>query len=293
MGAKTAVILGYGFTGQAIDRVLSEAGYRTIGVRRDWDGKEDENVASEPLEANITDRESLKALPEDPDVVINCVAAGSRGDTERYRKIYYEGSGNLLDWARSNSPDHVIWTSSTAVYGQQKGGWVTEESETDPDSETGQILVGTEDRYRSAQSDAFFDATILRLTGIYGEGRARALDRFLEGKTSLTLAKANKYLNMIHRNDIARTIARLFESDIGNDVFNVTDNEPVARRRFYHWLCQKLDEPLPEITGGDTQHPPANKRVSNQKLHDHLDLSLTYPTFREGYTHILEKRNLL
>lgn len=293
MDSRTAVIIGYGFTGQAIDRKLNDEGYRTIGVRRDWEGKQDENVASEPLEADITDRESLENLPEDPAVVINCVAAGSRGDVDRYEKVYYEGSGNLLDWARSHDPDHVIWTGSSSVYGQQKGGWVTEESETDPDSETGQILVKTEERYRSAQSNANFDATILRLTGIYGEGRARTLDRFLDGDYNLTLAKANKYLNMIHRDDIAKTIARLLESKAGNDVFNVTDDKPVTRRRFYHWLSQKLDEPLPKISGGDTQHPRANKRVSNQKLHDHLNLSLNYPTYKEGYTHILEERDLL
>lgn len=292
MSPKEAVILGYGFTGQSIDRILSNSGYRTVGVRRNWDGKTDQAEHYEPLEANITDRTSLGNLPEDPDVVVNCVSSGSRGDVSRYRKVYHEGSRNLLDWARSNRPGHVVWTGSTSVYGQQKGAWVRETDELNPESEAAEVLVETEELYRTAQSDDSFDVTILRLSGIYGKGRARSLDQFLD-QDSLTLSKANKILNMIHRDDVARTIAKIVEENAGGETFNVTDDEPVTRRRFYFWLSQRLDHPIPQIEGGGTEHPRGNKRVSNDKLHEHLELSLKYPTYREGYGHILQDRGLV
>ncbi|MFB6344728.1 MAG: NAD-dependent epimerase/dehydratase family protein [bacterium] len=293
METKKAVIIGYGFTAQSIDAALNQRDYDVVGVRRNWAGNEEDNVSSETIEANLTDRSSLDDLPPSPEIVINCASAGSRGDTERYEDVYLRGAKNLLDWARDNNPDHILWTGSTSVYGQQNGDWVTEESETDPQRETGRILVETEECYRSARSDGGFETTILRCTGIYGEGRARSLDQFLNGDNTLSLDKANKYLNMINREDIAHTVATLLEQSVGNETFNVTDNEPVTRRHFYVWLSQQLDRPLPKLSGRGSQHPRGNKRVSNAKLHEYLNLSLNYPNYKEGYRPILRKRGLI
>jgi len=69
MSPKQAIILGYGFTGRAIDRAFNSRGYETFGVRRDWSDSGDENLHSEPLEADVTDPESLQDLPEDADVL--------------------------------------------------------------------------------------------------------------------------------------------------------------------------------------------------------------------------------
>ncbi len=88
--------------------------------------------------------------------------------------------------------------------------------------------------------------------------------------------------------DIGEAVAAIASAPKPGETFNVVDNEPTTRRKLYVWLSQKLDKPLPKLTGGGR---PSfhNKRVSNDKLLENYDFELEYPTFREGYTAILEK----
>lgn len=290
MSSRKALILGYGFTGQAIDRTLTAAGYETLGVRRNWSGKRDENLHSQPFEADITEPETLHDLPDDVDVVVNCVGVGTRGDAERYREVYHEGSRNLLDWASTVEPELVLWTGSSSVYGKRDGAWVDESSELQPDSEAAEWLVKTENLYRDAAEEGL-PAQTFRVTGIYGPDRSRPLRTFESGVVSLSLEEANYYMNMVHRTDIGRAVAAVAEDPQPGETFNLVDDEPVTRRRFYVWLSQQLGEPLPKISGG-TSVSYANKRVSNEKFVDTYDFEFEYPTFREGYEEIIEESEL-
>ena len=61
-------------------------------------------------------------------------------ESRAYRQIYLNGARNLLDrFAETN----LLFTSSTSVYAQRDGSWVTEESETNPARETGWLLLGS------------------------------------------------------------------------------------------------------------------------------------------------------
>lgn len=286
MPQPKALIIGYGFTGQSIDRALNEAGFETIGVRRDWSDKESQNLNSEPLEANITKPETLKNLPENCDIVVNCVSAGARGDTQRYQEVYREGSKNLLEWLENQSNELVIWTGSSSVYGDREGDWVDEESDLQPESDAAEILVETENLYRQAAGDNDVPTLIFRVSGIYGPGRARTLRKFQKGNVNLSLDEAHYYMNMIHRTDIGRAVAKVAENPIAGETYNIVDNKPVTKRKFYVWLSQKLDHPLPKITGGGLPDYK-NKRVSNQKFRSEFDFEFHYPTYREGYETIL------
>jgi nucleoside-diphosphate-sugar epimerase len=290
MSPKQAIILGYGFTGRAIDRAFNSRGYETFGVRRDWSDSGDENLHSEPLEADVTDPESLQDLPEDADVLVNCVSSGSRGDPDRYRKIYFEGSRNVLDWARSRNLELITWTGSSSVYGPRNGQWVDETSNLQPDSVAAEILVETEELYRKAHQEDDLPTVLFRVTGIYGPGRTRSFRKFRGGSVQLTLEEANYYMNMIHRKDIGRALVEAADDPQPGETFNLVDNKPVTRRKFYVWLSQKFDRPLPKISGG-TSTESSNKRVSNNKFLNHYDFEFDYPTFQEGYGEIIDQGN--
>ncbi len=177
MSQPQALIFGYGFTAQSMDRFLTEAGYETIGVRRDWTDEDTQNLNSQPLEADITRAETFEVLPRDPDVIVNSVSSGSRGDPERYRRVYLNGSRNLLDWADNQSTDVLIWTGSASVYGDRDGRWVDETTALKPDTEAAEILAETEQLYRDAVDKRNIPTVVLRLTGIYGRGRSRAIQK--------------------------------------------------------------------------------------------------------------------
>ncbi len=63
------------------------------------------------------------------------------GDAEAYRSAYLEGFLNVIAAAK---PRRSLFVSSTSVYAQKDGEWVTEESPADPPRDTGRILRDAE-----------------------------------------------------------------------------------------------------------------------------------------------------
>src|SRR5437762_6347861 len=100
----------------------------------------------------------------------------------------------------------MLFTSSTSVYAQRDGSWVTEESETKPARDTGRVLLETE----KVMLDR--GGTVARLSGIYGPGRSALLSKFLAGTAIIGLEK-NRFVNQVHRDDIASALFLLVSGD--------------------------------------------------------------------------------
>ena len=184
------------------------------------------------------------------------------------------GTRNLLDRFAETK---VLLTSSTSVYAQRDGSWVTEESETEPARETGGVLLETEKLVLQRRG------TVARLAGIYGPGRSTLLSKFLAG-TAIIDPGNDRFVNQVHRDDIASAIFFLLTRETQRtQIYNVVDDQPMLQTECYRWLAQRLDRPLPPIGKSTEQRKrgDSNKRVSNAKLRS-LGWTLQYPTFVEG-----------
>src|SRR5690349_7002760 len=62
------------------------------------------------------------------DAVIHCASSGG-GGAEMYRSVYLEGIRNLV---KVFPAAKFVFTSSTSVYAQRDGSWVTEGSDANP-----------------------------------------------------------------------------------------------------------------------------------------------------------------
>ena len=89
--------------------------------------------------------ENLGEWPEAIDYLVYCAAAGSR-DESVYRAVYLQGLRHVLAKVTSMKtlPKRIFFTSSTAVYHQNAGGWVDELSETSPAGFSGQVMLEAE-----------------------------------------------------------------------------------------------------------------------------------------------------
>jgi nucleoside-diphosphate-sugar epimerase len=126
---------------------------------------------------------------------------------------------------------------------------------------------------------------ILRCAGIYGPGRGYWLRQFLAGEAKMEGA-GERWLNMIHRDDVGAAIRAAFEQGTPGEVYNVVDEEPVQERTLFAWLAEQLGKPMPPSVAETVQpgrRAVTNKRVSNRKLKLALQCDLKYPSFREGY----------
>src|SRR5581483_2309639 len=118
------LIVGCGYVGIPLGAELMRRGHEVFGLRRTSTAAAELNAAGiRPVFGDITQAADLTHLPGPVDWVINTVAAG--GNASEYRRIYLEGTRRLLECLKSRPPRKFVYTSSTSVYGQNDGSWVT------------------------------------------------------------------------------------------------------------------------------------------------------------------------
>jgi nucleoside-diphosphate-sugar epimerase len=265
------LIAGCGYVGQATADLFHAAGWDVEG----WTASEESAAALSAkaypsCQVDISNCDQVAKRPGTFDAVIHC-ASSRGGGGESYRQIYLNGARNLLDrFAETN----LLFTSSTSVYAQRDGSWVTEESETNPARETGRVLLETEKLVLQRHG------TVVRLAGIYGPGRSALLSKFLAG-TAIIEPERDRFVNQVHRDDIASAIFFLLtRKPQRTQIYNVVDDQPMLQTECYRWLAQRLDRPLPPIgkSIGLRKRGDSNKRVSNAKLRS-LGWTFQYPTF--------------
>ena len=288
------VIVGCGYVGLELGRQLRRAGHEVTGVRRSDAGLDAvEGAGLEPHRADATDPGSLSSLP-DAEWVVFAASSGGRG-ADAARAVYVEGLENVIEEyaGRSSSPDRLVYTSSTGVYGDHDGAFVDEDTPIDPKTEKTEVLADAERIARETAADAGIDGTVARFAGLYGPDRYR-LDRYLTGPVT------EGYLNMVHRDDAAGAVA--FCLDLGvarGETVLVVDDEPVDKWAFADWLAAEcgvepppkrtIEERLadPDLSTAARRRIQTSKRCANDRLRE-SGYEFAYPTYREGYRPAIE-----
>lgn len=280
------LIIGCGYVGLPLGAELARHGHHVFGIRRNADSVlELKQRGIIPLVADITRRDEWEKIPGPFDWIVNTVSS-TKGGAEEYRAVYLEGTRHLLEWLSRQPLRKCIYTSSTSVYAQADGSWVTEESATEPASETSRVLVETEQLLLKATRERNFPGIILRVAGIYGPERGHLFQQYLRGEARLA-GDGERFINMIHRDDVVGAILVALEHGRAGEIYNAGDDEPVTQRDFFRWLSEKLKRPMPPPAGAEMasrKRGITNKRVANRKLRLELQCELKYPTFRQGYS---------
>ena len=268
------LIAGCGYVGEATADLFHKAGWAVQGWTHSAESAAKLGLKPYPVIAlDIADPHKVGARPENFDAVIHC-ASTRGGDVGLYRRVYLDGVRTLLDRFVGST---LVFTSSTSVYAQSDGSWVTEESETNPTRETSRILLETEELVLGS------GGIVARLAGIYGPGRSALLKKFLGGEATID-PKNDRFINQVHRDDIAAALFFLLDrqQSVGG-IYNVADGQPILQSECYRWLAKKLTRPAPPAgrSTSASKRGASNKRVSNAKLRG-LGWSPRYPSFAEA-----------
>ena len=209
----------------------------------------------------------------------------SKGGAEDYERIYFGGTRNIIDLMASAPPKKYIHVGSASVYAQNDGAMVKESSPTEPATDTGKILLRTEQLLLDSFSAQKFPVIILRVAGIYGPTRGHLFQQYLRDEAIID-GQGERLLNMIHRDDVIASIIAALKSGRPGEIYNVVDDEPVPQIHFFRWLSETLGKNMPPFgTAPAARKRGANSRkLVNRKLRMELGCQLRYPTFRQGYT---------
>ena len=269
------LIAGCGYVGEATADLFQSAGWNVEG----WVHSKESaaRLSVKPYSIRLLDVSQRGEIAKRAgvfDAVIHCASLRG-GDAEAYRQIYLHGARHLLE---TFPHAKILFTSSTSVYAQRDGSWVTEESEIKPLRDTSRILLEAEKLVLEK------GGIVARLAGIYGPRRSALLSKFLSGTATID-PNSDRFVNQVHRDDIAPALFLLLnrEAHESAQIYNVVDDEPILQSECYRWLAQRLNRSLPPIRKSEQprKRGDTNKRVNNAKLHQ-LGWTPDYPTFRDA-----------
>lgn len=194
---------------------------------------------------------------------------------------------------RRSLPRSLVYGSTSGVYGDCAGAWVTETRMPRPHTPRAHRRVDAEAAVRHFGRAAGVRVSILRIPGIYAPDREGGTPRarLLKG-TAVLQARDDVYTNHVHADDLARACLAALWRGWPQRVYNACDDTRLKMGDYFDLAADLYGLPrpprVPRDTAGD-QLPlmllsfmSESRRLDNDRLKKELRLKLRYPTVREG-----------
>lgn len=279
---KSVLIIGCGDLGTRLGMAMSSEGWEIYGIRRNVNHlpPQIKGIAIDLYRTEISPNWPRKNI----DYIVFCVAP-NREDKVDYKNLYCDGLKNVLNWLKQSQqqPKHLFVVSSTAVYAQDDGSWVNEDSPTMPSSSQGKNMFVME----QLAFNSNIPTTSVRLSGLYGPGRTYLINQARQGVFYPT--QPLLYTNRIYISDAANLMYKLINYHQAgyslNDYYIGVDDTPSSIQEVLTWLQEKLD--VSELRTQLTQRRAGSKKLSNKRAKS-IGWQPAYPSYKEGYEQILK-----
>ncbi|MCD6034909.1 MAG: NAD(P)-dependent oxidoreductase [Rickettsiales bacterium] len=207
-----------------------------------------------------------------------------RGDIVLWHYEKYLKHMHHLEW--------VGYLSTTGVYGDHQGAWVTETTPVNPPDGRLKRRVEAEQAWLATG----LPVHIFRLSGIYGPGRS-IIDQ-LQAGTAHRIDKPGQVFSRIHVEDIARILLASMDAPQPGSIYNCADDCPEAQATVVEYAASLLGiNPPPLVPFEEAELSPMarsfyanNRRVSNKKIKEELGVKLKYPDYKAGLKAIYSPR---
>lgn len=194
-------------------------------------------------------------------------------------------------------PSRIVAISTTGVYGDRGGEWVTEDAPPNPQVDRARRRYDMECQLRLWCEQRAVDLIILRVGGIYGPGRL-PLERIKNGVPILQEQLAPK-TNRIHAEDLADICVAAAQVDQRYRVYNISDGTDSNMSEYFLTLADYFGLPRPPqvdwaeaervMSAGMLSYLRESRRVSNARMLKELGVSLRYPDLVSGLQSCDEK----
>lgn len=282
----TLFCFGLGFTCGRLARRMGNAGWTTVGTKRNAGFVTGAGAAELKVFSGAAPIEGGDEVFDGITHVIASIPPGPEGDPALIHHRQHLLSLSSLKW--------VGYLSTPAVYGDRGGAVVHEDDAPNPGSVRGERRLAAERAWVEAFEGSGVSVQVFRLSGIYGPGRS-AIDQLRAG-TARIIDKPGQVFNRIHVDDIGSILLASMSRPNHGRIYNVADDEACPSGDVIQYAATLLGMDAPEPIPFDSADlsPMARsfysecKRLDTTRIKSELDVTLAYPTYREGLRSILD-----
>jgi len=267
------LIIGCGKLGTRLAEILHTAGHQVWALKR-----HPENLPGfiHPIQGGL---ECPPAIEWAEFTLIYVIVSPDDRTEKSYKTLYQENIPSLIDQLKNKDLAHqkLIFVSSTHVYSENTGKWVTQNTEVDGYDYRSKALI----RAEKSLLDSPLKTQIVRFSGLYDHNAKYLFSQLESGK----IDNAGEYTNRIHREDAARFLAYLSHYHGEERIYLASDNQPIQRGELFNWLAQVLGKSKPAFA----QNIISGKRCDNQSMRK-TGFKLRYGDYKEGYLDIIRNQ---
>lgn len=199
---------------------------------------------------------------------------------------------------RRTPPQHLVYGSTSGVYGDQGGAWVAETTPIRPHTPRAHRRVDAEKLLRhwgksSIAGGAPVRVSVLRIPGIYALDRAGGNPRERLLRHTPVLARADDvYTNHIHADDLARACWLALWRGKPQRLYNANDNSAMKMGDYFDLAASMYQLPKPPRLprhAAENELPlyllsfmQESRRMHNARIQRELRWQPRYPTPHEG-----------
>ena len=280
---KRVLIIGCGDVAMRTIPLLTKH-YRVLAVIRNRAYMERLHALNvTPIFADLDDRKSLERIAGIADIVLHFApppspkGRGSNRDTRTQNLLASLAQGTL--------PSQLIYISTSGVYGDCGGAWVSETTPTNATNPRALRRVDAEQQIRQWAKNKQLRASILRVPGIYARERL-PLDRLRAGSPAIAAAE-DGYSNHIHADDLAHIVVAALRYGKPNRIYHATDDDEMKMGDYFDAVADAYHLPrpprLPRAEVKNLVSPMLwsfmneSRRLTNQRMKQELKIQLRYP----------------
>lgn len=190
-------------------------------------------------------------------------------------------------------PTALVYGSTSGVYGDCQGGWVSETCAVAPGTPRARRRVDAEDTMRFLGRATPVRSNILRIPGIYAADRAGGTprERLLRG-TPVLRAGDDVYTNHIHAEDLARACIAALWRGRAQRIYNVSDDSTLKMGDYFDLAADLYGLARPPRVARSTAQDQLplmllsfmgeSRRLDNSRLKRELRVTLRYPSVEAG-----------
>ena len=282
---KNIFIIGCGYIGQRVAKLEQTEGSRVSALARSSSSAEAlSKMGIEVIMGDLDEPSSMKELSLAGSIAYYFAPPPSEGlvDTRM------EGFLSCLN--PSSLPERVVLISTTGVYGNCRGEWVTEERHAAPEADRAKRRLSAETILSSWGEASSVPVIILRVPGIYGPGKLP--EKRLRKGLPVLREEDSPFSNRIHADDLVRTCLAAARRGKGGGIYNISDGHPTTMTDYFYKVADHLGMPRPpaisleearrQLSEGMLSYLAESKRLDNRKMKEELGVEPIYPDLDSG-----------